>query len=79
MVNRQIFKWILFLLTALETYGNSGLQDIWVIGLFPFNGSWAGGLGQFPAVQMGIRDVNMDPSMLPGYRLRMTIDDTLVS
>ena len=55
------------------------LKDIWLIGLFPLEGSWAGGLGQLPAVQMGIEDVNADPDVLPGYRLRMTMDDTAVS
>ncbi len=52
--------------------------DLWLLGLFPFNGSWPGGLGQLPAVQMGIRDVNEDPNMLPGYRIHMTINDTQV-
>ena len=55
------------------------VKDIWLIGLFPLRGSWAGGLGQLPAVQMGIEDVNADPNILPGYRLRMTMDDTAVS
>ena len=53
--------------------------DIWMIGLFPLKGSWPGGLGQLPAVEMGLEDVNADPRILPGYRLRMTVDDTGVS
>jgi len=55
------------------------LKDIWLIGLFPLQGSWPGGLGQLPAVEMGLEDVNADPRILPGYRLRMTMDDTAVS
>ena len=54
-------------------------KDLWLLGLFPFRGSWAGGLGQLPAIQMGIQDVNLDPSMLPGYNLRLTVNDTQVS
>jgi len=63
--------------TTMESSGN--LKDIWLIGLFPLRGPWAGGLGQLPAVQMGLEDVNADPNILPGYRLRMTMDDTAVS
>lgn len=48
------------------------------LGLFPFNGSWPGGLGQLPAVKMGLADVNNNPNVLPGYRLRMTEDNTQV-
>lgn len=53
--------------------------ELWLLGLFPFSGSWSGGLGQLPAVSMGIEDVNRDPSVLPGYKLMMTIDNTAVS
>ncbi len=53
-------------------------RDIWLLGLFPFSGPWPGGLGQLPAIQMGLQDVNSDPNMLPGHRLRMTVDNTEV-
>ena len=72
--------------TANEVDGNSSTsetsgtaKDIWLIGLFPMRGSWPGGLGQLPAVEMGLEDVNADPNILSGYRLRMTKDDTEVS
>lgn len=55
------------------------VKEIWMIGLFPMKGSWAGGLGQKPAVEMGLEDVNADPNILPGYKLLMTDDDTQVS
>lgn len=55
------------------------IKDLWILGLFPFNGSWAGGLGQLPAVQMGIDDVNNDSTILPGYRLHLTVNNTGVS
>ncbi len=57
---------------------NNKPVDLWLLGLFPFNGSWPGGLGQLPAVQMGLRDVNRDSNMLPGYALHMTVNDTQV-
>lgn len=55
------------------------VKDIWMIGLFPLKGQWPGGLGQRPAIEMGLEDVNKDPDILRGYRLRMTTDDTEVS
>ena len=53
-------------------------KEIWLLGLFPFSGPWPGGLGQLPAVEMGLRDVNADPTILPGYKLYMTVNDTSV-
>ena len=57
----------------------SDIVDVWLLGLFPFNGSWPGGLGQLPAVEMGIDDVNNNPEMLPGYRLHLSVNNTQVS
>ena len=62
-----------------STGSASNTTAIWLLGLFPFSGSWPGGLGQLPAIEMGLRDVNADPTMLPGYTLNMTINDTSVS
>jgi len=58
---------------------DSNVKDIWLLGLFPMQGSWAGGLGQLPAVEIGMEHVNADPNILEGYRLRMTVNDTEVS
>lgn len=57
---------------------SSRVRDIWLLGLFPLKGSWPGGLGQLPAVKLGIQHVNDNPNILPGYRLRMTVNDTEV-
>jgi hypothetical protein len=64
-----------------QTIGSDTVEvkDIWMIGLFPLKGSWPGGLGQRPAIEMGLEDVNKDPNILRGYRLKMTMDDTEVS
>ena len=53
-------------------------RDLWLLGLFPFAGQWTGGRGQLTAVEMALRDVNQ-ADILPGYRLRMTVNDTRVS
>ena len=55
-----------------------GRRDIWLLGLFPMKGNWPGGLGQLPAVKLGIQEVNKHSSILKGYRLRLTEDDTEV-
>lgn len=59
--------------------GRNAKKDIWLVGLFPLKGKWPGGLGQLPAVQMGIDHVNADPNILREYRLQMTVEDTEVS
>ena len=53
--------------------------DLWILGLFPMTGLWPGGQGQLPAVEMGIEDVNNDPTMLPGYTLKLQLNNTNVS
>lgn len=62
-----------------DTQGEGPRKEIWLLGLFPFNGSWPGGLGQLPAITMGLEDVNNDPNILPGYKLSLTINNTGVS
>ena len=42
------------------------------------DGSWSGGLGIKPAVDIAISYVNRDPRFLPGYRLVMIWNDTKV-
>lgn len=54
------------------------VKDLWLLGLFPLQGNWPGGKGHLPAIEMALDAVNRNPSILPGYRLRMTIDDTKV-
>ena len=73
---------LLLLAGRVETNNETHAEnrtELWLLGLFPFSGPWPGGLGQLPAVLMGIDDVNNDPTILPGYKLRMTVDNTAVS
>ena len=53
-------------------------KELTLLGLFPLDGAWPGGLGQLPAVLMGLEDVNNDPNVLPGYKLLLTIENTEV-
>lgn len=62
-----------------EVIGSGDKIPIWLLGLFPFNGSWAGGLGQLPAIEMGIEDVNAHPDILADYTLFLTVNNTAVS
>lgn len=43
------------------------------------SGSWAGGQGCLPAVEMALEDVNMREDILPNYRLNMDYNDSQVS
>lgn len=58
---------------------SNGIVDIYVGGLWPMKGSWAGGEGMVPFAKMGLEHVNEDPYTLPGYRLHMIWNDTAVS
>jgi hypothetical protein len=47
-------------------------------GIFPMSGSWAGGQGCRPAVEMALRQINDRIDLLPGYRLEMHSNDSEV-
>ena len=47
-------------------------------GMFPMAGSWAGGKGCRPAVEMALEDVNERMDILPGYALKMVSNDSKV-
>ncbi len=48
-------------------------------GIFPMTGSWAGGKGCRPAIEMALEDINKEPDILPGYTLKMVANDSQVS
>lgn len=52
--------------------------ELHIAAIFPMKGTggWLGGQGCLPAAMMALRDVNSDPSLLPGYRLRMHWNDS---
>ena len=42
------------------------------------SGSWAGGEGCLPAVEMALQDINNRTDILPDYKLEMESDDSQV-
>ena len=54
-------------------------KPLYIGGIFPMTGSWAGGKGCRPAVDMALEDVNNHPDILPGYTLNMVANDSMVS
>ena len=53
--------------------------NITIGGIFPMSGSWAGGVGCKPAVEMALKDVNKRKDIMPNYHLLMESDDSMVS
>ena len=54
-------------------------SKLYIGGIFPMTGGWAGGKGCRPAVDMALEDVNMRADILPGYLLEMVANDSRVS
>ena len=54
-------------------------KTLYIGGIFPMTGGWAGGKGCRPAVDMALEDVNSRPDILPGYKLQMVANDSMVS
>ena len=73
---------LLSLLCTLVMTSSSGVAsrdvELHVIGLSPVTGAWHGGAGILPASLMGVDYINNDPSVLPGYKLRLWYNDTQV-
>ncbi|XP_045204185.2 gamma-aminobutyric acid type B receptor subunit 1-like [Mercenaria mercenaria] len=69
---------LVLLIFSLSTRHAEGLKDrnITIGGIFPMSGSWAGGQGCLPAVQMALEDVNLRDDILPEYHLNMDFDDS---
>ena len=54
-------------------------KTLYIGGIFPMSGAWAGGLGCRPAVDMAFEDINSRLDILPGYHLEMVSNDSHVS
>lgn len=54
-------------------------NKLYIGGIFPMTGGWAGGKGCRPAVDMALEDVNRRADILPGYSLEMVANDSQVS
>ncbi|XP_048240319.1 gamma-aminobutyric acid type B receptor subunit 1-like [Haliotis rufescens] len=45
--------------------------DLYILGLFPFEGAWPGGVALLNAVQIGLEQINEREDVLPGYKLNL--------
>lgn len=75
-------KFLVFLMCAfiVEFHTSFGFKNknLTVGGIFPMSGSWAGGQGCLPAVEMALEDVNSREDILPEYMLHMDYNDSQV-
>ena len=55
-----IFKW-----------HKSKRKNLYVGGIFPMVGGWPGGQSGLPSAIMALNEVNLNPSILPNYRLNL--------
>ena len=46
--------------------------------IYPNSGSWAGGQGCIPAIEMALDDLNNNTEVLTDYRLNMEFNDSQV-
>ena len=53
-------------------------KNLTIGGIFPMSGSWAGGQGCLPAVEMALEDVNKNMEILPDFHLNMEPKDSKV-
>ncbi|GFX38249.1 uncharacterized protein TNCV_3838451 [Trichonephila clavipes] len=53
-------------------------KDLYIGAIFPINGTggWLGGQGCLPAALMALEDVNAEPNLLPGYKMKMPYNDS---
>lgn len=76
------FSLVLFattFLVFLSTVAVTEKTPLYILGLYPFSGDWAGGQGQFPATQLGFDCVNNNEQILPDYEFKLVARNTLVS
>jgi len=53
-------------------------RTLYIGGIFPMSGAWAGGRGCRPAVDIALEDINRRPDLLPNFRLQMLSNDSRV-
>ncbi|KAH3798192.1 hypothetical protein DPMN_151784, partial [Dreissena polymorpha] len=66
---------VLVVMTIRPISGFKG-RNLTIGGIFPMSGSWAGGQGCLPAVQMALEDVNKRTDLLTDYMLHMDYNDS---
>ena len=53
-------------------------RTLYVGGIFPMSGAWAGGRGCRPAVDIALEDINSRSDLLPRFKLQMLANDSRV-
>ncbi len=66
-----IIFWHLFIVS-------DAAYPIYLLGLYPLTGDWAGGQAMLPASQMAVLDINANTSILADYELHIIVTDTKV-
>lgn len=64
--------------TSAEKASKNKTKELYIGGIFPMTGGWAGGKGCRPAVNMALEDVNSRPNILPGFTLVLFGNDSKV-
>jgi len=54
-------------------------STLYIGGIFPMSGAWAGGMGCRPAVDIALEDINDRTDLLPNFSLQMLANDSQVS
>jgi len=53
-------------------------RTLYIGGIFPMSGSWAGGRGCRPAADIALEHINRRTDLLPDFRLKMLANDSRV-
>ena len=53
-------------------------RTLYIGGIFPMSGAWAGGMGCRPAVDIALEDINNRKDLLPNFKLKMLANDSEV-
>lgn len=57
----------------------SPAYDIYILGLFPMEGSWRGGRMALEAAELALQHINAREDVLRGYNLKLVWNNTKVS
>ena len=61
-----------------ESASSNNNTKLYLLGLFPMTGAWAGGEALLLASQLAVRDINANRHVLPGFELVLLPKDTAV-
>lgn len=71
-------KVLVWLLLSLFIVAETKRQTVYIGGMFPMSGAWAGGQGCRPAVDMALESVNSRSDLFPTFNLEMISKDSQV-